>query len=69
MLCLGNISKDLTTDNKTKTRLKWSVNVFSADYDNDSNDILDIYRYLMKKKRRHKIMFEFIKKNVYCIFI
>ena len=51
MLCLGNISKDLATDNKTKTRLKWSVNVFSADYDNDSNDILDIYRYLMKKKK------------------
>ena len=38
----------------------------SVDYDStDSDDILDIHKYLMKKKW-YKIMFEFIKKDIYC---
>ena len=39
---------------KKKTGLKGSVQVFSVDYNAilgcDTNDILDIHRYLMKKR-------------------
>ena len=53
-LCLGNISKDFTIDNSKKTnkkknRLKRSCNFFSVDLNPiDTNDILDIHKYLMK---------------------
>ena len=41
-LCLGNISKDWSTDNMKRTRFK--------DYDStDVDDIKDIHEYLMKK--------------------
>ena len=41
-LCLGNISKDWSTDNMKRTRFK--------DYDStDVDDIKDIHKYLMKK--------------------
>ena len=49
-LCLGNISKDLSVGNMKKTGLKGYVYDFSVDYDAIAvADILDIYKYLMKK--------------------
>ena len=43
---LGNILRDCTINNmKKKTGLKGTLKVFSV----DTNDILDIHRYLMKK--------------------
>ena len=52
-LCLGNISKDWSTDNmkkKTKkTGFSGYVYDFSVDYDaTDVDDIVDIHIYLMK---------------------
>ena len=50
-LCLGNISKDWSTDNMKKTRLTGYVYDFSADYNIVTvDDIKDIQKYLMKKK-------------------
>ena len=50
-LCLGNISKDFTINMK-KTGLKKSVKFFSVDFNLiDTNDNLDIYRYLMKLRK------------------
>ena len=51
-LCLGNISKEWSTDNmKKKTGFNGYVYNFSVDYDViDVNDIVDIHKYLMKKK-------------------
>ena len=49
-LCLGNISKDFTINNMNKTGLKGVVNFFSVDFNPiDTNDILDIHEYLMKR--------------------
>ena len=49
-LCLGNISKDWSIDNKKKTGLNGYAYDFSVDYDAIAiDDILDIYKYLMKK--------------------
>ena len=51
-MCLGNISKDFTIDNskKKKTGLKEKVNFFPADYRSlNTNEILDIYKHLMKE--------------------
>ena len=49
-LCLGNISKDWSVDNKKKTGLNGYVYDFSVDYDAIAvHDILDINKYLMKK--------------------
>ena len=49
-LCLGNISNDFTIINmKKKAGLKGSVKFFSVDNAIDTNDILDIHRYLMKE--------------------
>ena len=48
-LCLGNISKDWSVDNMKKVRLHGYVYNFSVDYNvTDVDDILDIYRHLMK---------------------
>ena len=53
-LCLGNISKDLTITNmkkKKRTGLKGAVNFFSFDFNPiDTNDILDIHKYLFDGK-------------------
>ena len=50
-LCLGNISKDWSVDNMKKTGFNGYVYDFSVDYDaTDVDDILDIHKYLMKKK-------------------
>ena len=49
--CIGNISKVWSVDNMKKTGLKGRVYDFSVDYDAIAvSDILDIYKYLMKKK-------------------
>ena len=49
-LCLGNISKDWSTDNMKKAGFNGYVYDFSADYDaTDNDDIKDIHNYLMKK--------------------
>ena len=50
-LCLGNISKDWSTDNTEKNRVNRYIYDFSVDYDaTDVDDIKDIHKYLMKKK-------------------
>ena len=49
-LCLGNISKDQSTDNMKKTGLTGYVYDFSADYNAIAvDDVKDIHTYLMKK--------------------
>ena len=49
-LCLGNISKDWSTDNMKKTGFNGYLYDFSVDYDaTDVDDIKDIHKYLMKK--------------------
>ena len=49
-LCLGNISKDWSTDNMKKTGLTGYVYDFSADYNAIAvDDIKDIHKYLMEK--------------------
>ena len=50
-LCLGNISKDWSTDEMKKTGLTGYVYDFGVDYNAITvNDIKDIHIYLMKKK-------------------
>ena len=49
-LCLGNISKDWSTDNMKKTGLTGYVYDFSIDYNAIAVDgIKDIHKYLMVK--------------------
>ena len=49
-LCLGHVSKDLTINNIKTTGLKGLVKFFSVDFNPiDTNNILDIYKYLMKR--------------------
>ena len=49
-LCLGNVSKDWSTDNMKKTGLTGYVYDFRADYNTVAlDDIKDIHKYLMKK--------------------
>ena len=50
-LCLGNISKDWSTDNMKKTGFTGYVHDFSVDYNNavTVDDIRDIHNYMMKK--------------------
>ena len=48
-LCLGNISKDCSTDNMKKTG--FNIYDFSLDHDaTDIDHIKDIHKYLMEKK-------------------
>ena len=50
-LCLGNNSKDFLINNMKKTGLKEIVKLISVDFNPiDTNNILDIHRYLMKGK-------------------
>ena len=50
LLCLGNISKDWSVDNMTKTGFNDYVYDFSVDYDViDIDYILDIHNYLKEK--------------------
>ena len=49
-LCLGNISKDFAINNMKKKGLGGVVKFFSVDFNPiDTNDVLDIHKYLMKK--------------------
>ena len=49
-LSLGNVSKDFTINNMNKSRIKRSCKIFSVDFNPiDSNDILYIHNYLMKR--------------------
>ena len=50
-ICLGNISKDWSTNNmKKKTGFNGYVYDFSVDYDApDVDDMKDIHKYLMEK--------------------
>ena len=49
-LCLGNISKDWSTDNMKRTGFNGYVYNFSVDYDaTDVDDVVYIHKYLMKK--------------------
>ena len=49
-LCLGNVSKVLTTNSMKKTGLKGAVKFFSVDLNPIYNDnIVDIHKYLMEK--------------------
>ena len=51
-LCLGNISKDWSTDNMKRTGFNGYIYDFSVDCDStDVDDIKDIHKYLMKKNR------------------
>ena len=60
-MCLGNISKYFTVNNLKKTALGGVVKFFPVDFDPvDLNDILDIDKYLMKRKW-YKIMFSLIE--------
>ena len=50
-LCLGNISKDWSTNNMKKIEFDGHVCDFSVDYDvTDVDDIADFHIYLLKKK-------------------
>ena len=50
LLCLGNISKDWSTDNMKRTGFNGYIYDFSLDYDaTDVDDIKNIRKYLMKK--------------------
>ena len=58
VLCLGNNSKEFTINNLKNNRIK----IFSVHFNPiDTNNNIDIHKYLMKGKR-HKIMFRLIKK-------
>ena len=48
-LCLGNISNDFTGNNMKKIQLNGYKYDFSADYNIDNSNIVDIHNYLMKK--------------------
>ena len=53
-LCLGNISKDLPTDNMKKTGLNGYAYEFSVDYNDFNKTYLDkaisfVHKYLMTK--------------------
>ena len=49
-LCLGNISKDWSTDDVKKTGFNGYAYDFSVDYDaTDVDDVKDIHKYLMRK--------------------
>ena len=53
-LCFVNISKDWSLDNMKKAGVNGYVYGFSVDYDDtDVDDILDIHKYLIKKKKHN----------------
>ena len=50
-LCLGNVSKDFSKDDMKRTGFYEYAYNFSVDYDATAvNDVLDIHKYLMKKR-------------------
>ena len=69
-LCLGNVSKDWSTDHMKKTGFNGYVYDFSGDYDAaDVNDIKDIHKYLMKKNNIVQMkIFIFVRINNFIKF-
>ena len=64
-LCLGNISKDWSVDNMKRTGFNGYVYDFSIDFDAVAvDDILDIHKYLMKKKDYRIKCLDLLKKYV-----
>ena len=55
LLCLGNISKDSSVGHMKKTGLNGHAYCFSVDDAIAAADILDIYKYLMKKISRTEV--------------
>ena len=54
-LCLGNISKDWSTDNMKRTDFNEHIYDFSVDCDStDADDVKDIHKYLMKRMGYYK---------------
>ena len=54
ILCLGNISKDISTDDMKKTGLYEYVYDFSVDYESfDFDNFLNIHKYLMNKHNKN----------------
>ena len=50
-LCLGNVSKNFSKDDMKRTGFYEYAYNFSVDYDATAvNDVLDIHKYLMKKR-------------------
>ena len=50
-LCIGNIWGDFSANNMRKIGLNGCVYNFSVDYKTfDTSDIIEIHKYLMKKK-------------------
>ena len=65
-LCLGNISKDWSTDNMKKTGFNGYIYDFSVGYDaTDVDDIKDIHKYLMKKNNMAYKYVHMSKNNSY----
>ena len=63
-LCLGNISKDWSTDNMKRTGFNRYVHDFCVDYNATSvDDVKNIHRYLMKKN--NMIWYDMSKNNIY----
>ena len=63
-LCLGSTLKDFTINNVKKTGLKGSVILFSVDFNpTDTNDILDIRKYLNKHNVQQFL--DLLKINIY----
>ena len=59
LLCIGNISKDWLIDNMKRTGFNGYVYDFSVNYNaTDVDDIKDIHKYLMEKKK------SFINQNI-----
>ena len=49
-LCLGDISKDFPINSMRNNKIKRNCKFFFVDFNPiDTNDILDIYKYLMKE--------------------
>ena len=65
ILCLGNVSKYLQLITRKKTGFRGVVKNFSVDFNLiDTNDILDIQKYLMKRTW-YKILFRLIRKTFF----
>ena len=63
-LCLGNTSKDWSTDNMKRTCFNGYIYDFRVDYDaTDVDDFKDCHKYLMKQNKMVKMkIFRFVKK-------
>ena len=54
-MCLGNVSKGFTVNNKKKTGLCIYVYDLSVDYNiTDNSNIINIHKYVTEKKKKKK---------------